>query len=228
MPSSSTVAEAWTTARPAGQRDHAEIIACSDVEDRQLPVPRHRLDFWTSDRPHVYVIAASATTSTSSSPTRWRPAVELHLRELRQLQHAQAHQLLHFHQPGRTDLLDYYERTLLNQYAGSRIRTRRTLQLLLHRPVAARSKRQPLNYFPRHPLTHDWTRYLRHRHRLNPAKVRHTIYQPRTHGLSATCTSVPGDGRGLGTSRPVSPTTRLRYVTCSSAPPTLRLAESGA
>ena len=45
--------------------------------------------------------------------------------------------LLHFHQPGRTDLLDYYERTLLNLRAG----TRREIVLPVDAVVAALLRR---------------------------------------------------------------------------------------
>ena len=57
--------------------------------------------------------------------------------------------LLHFHQPDRTDLLDYYERTLLNQMLGEQDPTSpHGFNCYYTGLSAAAFKRQPLNYFP--------------------------------------------------------------------------------
>jgi hypothetical protein len=57
--------------------------------------------------------------------------------------------LLHFHQPGRTDLLDYYERTLLNQMLGEQDPSSpHGFNCYYTGLSAAAFKRQPLNYFP--------------------------------------------------------------------------------
>ena len=58
--------------------------------------------------------------------------------------------LLHFHSPGRTDLLDYYERTLLNQMLGEQDPSSpHGFNCYYTGLSAAAFKRQPLNYFPR-------------------------------------------------------------------------------
>jgi DUF1680 family protein len=57
--------------------------------------------------------------------------------------------LLHFHQPRRVDLLDYYERTLLNQMLGEQDpSTPHGFNCYYTGLSAAAFKRQPLNYFP--------------------------------------------------------------------------------
>ena len=97
--------------------------------------------------------------------------------------------LLHFHQLTRTDLIDYYERTLFNQMLGEQdpgLAAR--LQLLLHRLVGGRVQapaaelfrgRQPRDL--RHRLRHL---HLRHRHRAgNQAKFADTIYTRDPDGL---------------------------------------------
>ncbi len=58
--------------------------------------------------------------------------------------------LLHFHQPARTDLLDYYERTLFNQMLGEQDpRSPHGFNCYYTGLSAGAFKRQPLNYFPR-------------------------------------------------------------------------------
>jgi DUF1680 family protein len=57
--------------------------------------------------------------------------------------------LLHFHQPARTDLLDYYERTLLNQMLGEQDPgSPHGFNCYYTGLSAGAFKRQPLNYFP--------------------------------------------------------------------------------
>jgi uncharacterized protein len=57
--------------------------------------------------------------------------------------------LLHFHQLGRTDLIDYYERTLFNQMLGEQDPTSpHGFNCYYTGLSAAAFKRQPLNYFP--------------------------------------------------------------------------------
>ena len=57
--------------------------------------------------------------------------------------------LLHFHQPQRVDLIDYYERTLFNQMLGEQDPTSpHGFNCYYTGLSAAAFKRQPLNYFP--------------------------------------------------------------------------------
>jgi uncharacterized protein len=57
--------------------------------------------------------------------------------------------LLHFHQLSRTDLIDYYERTLLNQMLGEQDPTSPHGFNCYYTGLSAGAfKRQPLNYFP--------------------------------------------------------------------------------
>jgi DUF1680 family protein len=57
--------------------------------------------------------------------------------------------LLHFHQPQRVDMLDYYERTLLNQMLGEQDPTSPHGFNCYYTGLSAGAyKRQPLNYFP--------------------------------------------------------------------------------
>jgi uncharacterized protein len=58
--------------------------------------------------------------------------------------------LLHFHSPARTDLLDYYERTLFNQMLGEQDpRSPHGFNCYYTGLSPGAFKRQPLNYFPR-------------------------------------------------------------------------------
>jgi hypothetical protein len=57
--------------------------------------------------------------------------------------------LLHFHQPSRVDMLDYYERTLFNQMLGEQDPTSAHGFNCYYTGLSAGAfKRQPLNYFP--------------------------------------------------------------------------------
>ena len=57
--------------------------------------------------------------------------------------------LLHFHQPNRVDMVDYYERTLFNQMLGEQDPTTpHGFNCYYTGLSAAAFKRQPLNYFP--------------------------------------------------------------------------------
>ena len=57
--------------------------------------------------------------------------------------------LLHFHQPERVDLIDYYERTLLNQMLGEQDPSSSHGFNCYYTGLSAGAfKRQPLNYFP--------------------------------------------------------------------------------
>jgi uncharacterized protein len=57
--------------------------------------------------------------------------------------------LLHFHQPTRTDLIDYYERTLFNQMLGEQDpASPHGFNCYYTGLCAGAFKRQPLNYFP--------------------------------------------------------------------------------
>ncbi len=57
--------------------------------------------------------------------------------------------LLHFHQPQRVDMLDYYERTLLNQMLGEQDPTSPHGFNCYYTGLSSGAfKRQPLNYFP--------------------------------------------------------------------------------
>jgi len=58
--------------------------------------------------------------------------------------------LLHFHQPGRTDLLDHYERTLLNQMLGEQDPgSPHGFSEYYYGLSPGAFKQQPMNYFPR-------------------------------------------------------------------------------
>jgi DUF1680 family protein len=58
--------------------------------------------------------------------------------------------LLHFHQPARTDLIDYYERTLFNQMLGEQDPASPHGFNCYYTGLSPGAfKRQPLNYFPR-------------------------------------------------------------------------------
>ncbi len=68
--------------------------------------------------------------------------------------------LLHFHQPARTDLVDYYERTLLNQMLGEQDPASPHGFNCYYTGLSPGAfKRQPLNYFPQGNLgvyATDW------------------------------------------------------------------------
>jgi DUF1680 family protein len=98
--------------------------------------------------------------------------------------------LLHFHQPGRTDLLDYYERTLLNQMLGEQDpNSPHGFNCYYTGLSAASFKRQPLNYFPQgNPDVYatDWDTFTCDTATglETQAKFADTIYSRDAHGLS--------------------------------------------
>jgi DUF1680 family protein len=98
--------------------------------------------------------------------------------------------LLHFHQPGRTDLLDYYERTLLNQMLGEQDpNSPHGFNCYYTGLSAASFKRQPLNYFPTgNPDVYatDWDTFTCDTATglETQAKFADTIYSRDAHGLS--------------------------------------------
>ena len=98
--------------------------------------------------------------------------------------------LLHFHQPGRTDLLDYYERTLLNQMLGEQDpNSPHGFNCYYTGLSAAAFKRQPLNYFPQgNPDVYatDWDTFTCDTATglETQAKFADTIYSRDAHGLS--------------------------------------------
>jgi len=98
--------------------------------------------------------------------------------------------LLHFHQPGRTDLLDYYERTLLNQMLGEQDPDSPHGFNCYYTGLSAASfKRQPLNYFPQgNPDVYatDWDTFTCDTATglETQAKFADTIYSRDAHGLS--------------------------------------------
>jgi DUF1680 family protein len=98
--------------------------------------------------------------------------------------------LLHFHSPGRTDLLDYYERTLLNQMLGEQDpNSPHGFNCYYTGLSAAAFKRQPLNYFPQgNPDVYatDWDTFTCDTATglETQAKFADTIYSRDAHGLS--------------------------------------------
>jgi len=97
--------------------------------------------------------------------------------------------LLHFHEPGRTDLLDYYERTLLNQMLGEQDPSSpHGFNCYYTGLSAAAFKRQPLNYFPQgNPGVYatDWDTFTCDTATglETQAKFADTIYSRDAHGL---------------------------------------------
>ena len=97
--------------------------------------------------------------------------------------------LLHFHSPGRTDLLDYYERTLLNQMLGEQDPgSPHGFNCYYTGLSAAAFKRQPLNYFPQgNPDVYatDWDTFTCDTATglETQAKFADTIYSRDAHGL---------------------------------------------
>ena len=98
--------------------------------------------------------------------------------------------LLHFHSPGRTDLLDYYERILLNQMLGEQDpNSPHGFNCYYTGLSAAAFKRQPLNYFPQgNPDAYatDWDTFTCDTATglETQAKFADTIYSRDAHGLS--------------------------------------------
>jgi len=97
--------------------------------------------------------------------------------------------LLHFHEPGRTDLIDYYERTLLNQMLGEQDPSSpHGFNCYYTGLSAAAFKRQPLNYFPQgNPDVYatDWDTFTCDTATglETQAKFADTIYSRDAHGL---------------------------------------------
>jgi len=97
--------------------------------------------------------------------------------------------LLHFHQPGRTDLLGYYERTLLNQMLGEQDPSSPHGFNCYYTGLSAGAfKRQPLNYFPQgNPDVYatDWDTFTCDTATglETQAKFADTIYSRDAHGL---------------------------------------------
>ena len=97
--------------------------------------------------------------------------------------------LLHFHQPRRVDLLDYYERTLLNQMLGEQDPSSpHGFNCYYTGLSAAAFKRQPLNYFPQgNPDVYatDWDTFTCDTATglETQAKFADTIYSRDAHGL---------------------------------------------
>jgi DUF1680 family protein len=97
--------------------------------------------------------------------------------------------LLHFHEPARTDLLDYYERTLLNQMLGEQDPgSPHGFNCYYTGLSAGAFKRQPLNYFPRGDpgvYATDWDTFTCDTATglETPAKFADTIYSRDADGL---------------------------------------------
>jgi DUF1680 family protein len=97
--------------------------------------------------------------------------------------------LLHFHEPTRTDMIDYYERTLLNQMLGEQDPgSPHGFNCYYTGLSAAAVKRQPLNYFPQgNPDVYatDWDTFTCDTATglETQAKFADTIYSRDAHGL---------------------------------------------
>jgi len=97
--------------------------------------------------------------------------------------------LLHFHQPDRSDLLDYYERTLFNQMLGEQDPSSPHGFTCYYTGLSAAAfKRQPLNYFPQgNPDVYatDWDTFTCDTATglETQAKFADTIYSRDAHGL---------------------------------------------
>jgi DUF1680 family protein len=97
--------------------------------------------------------------------------------------------LLHFHEPARTDLLDYYERTLLNQMLGEQDPgSPHGFNCYYTGLSAGAFKRQPLNYFPQGDpgvYATDWDTFTCDTATgiETPAKFADTIYSRDADGL---------------------------------------------
>jgi DUF1680 family protein len=141
--------------------------------------------------------------------------------------------LLHFHQPGRTDLLDYYERTLLNQMLGEQDpNSPHGFNCYYTGLSAASFKRQPLNYFPQgNPDAYatDWDTFTCDTATglETQAKFADTIYSRDAHGLSVNLyipsqVTVGGLVLRQDTGFPDDPAVRLSVVS-GAATMTLRV-----
>jgi DUF1680 family protein len=131
-----------------------KIIACLRMQE-ETGNPRYgdiAENFWriiTSD--HSYVIGGS------SNLEHWHePGVIAGQLSNRTCENCVSYnmlkltRLLHFHQPGRTDLLDHYERILFNQMLGEQDPdSPHGFNEYYYGLSAGAFKQQPLNYFPR-------------------------------------------------------------------------------
>jgi DUF1680 family protein len=141
--------------------------------------------------------------------------------------------LLHFHQPQRMDMIDYYERTLFNQMLGEQDpRSPHGFNCYYTGLSAGAFKRQPLNYFPgANPDIYatDWDTFTCDTASglETPAKFADTIYTRDADGLSVNL-FIPSQVRIRGlmlrqlTGFPDEPVTRFSVVS-GSALMTLRV-----
>jgi uncharacterized protein len=141
--------------------------------------------------------------------------------------------LLHFHQPARTDLVDYYERTLLNQMLGEQDPASPHGYNCYYTGLSAGAfKRQPLNYFPQGSpgiYATDWDTFTCDTATgiETPAKFADTIYSRDADGIYVNL-FVPSQVRTQGlvlrqdTGFPDDPVIRLSVV-AGAATLTLRV-----
>jgi DUF1680 family protein len=141
--------------------------------------------------------------------------------------------LLHFHQPRRVDLLDYYERTLFNQMLGEQDPTSpHGFNCYYTGLLAGAYKREPLNYFPGgNPDIYatDWNSFTCDTASglETQAKFTDTIYTRDADGISVNL-FIPSQVRTRGlvlrqaTGFPDDPVTRLSVVS-GTATMTLRV-----
>jgi len=141
--------------------------------------------------------------------------------------------LLHFHQPARTDMPDYYERTLLNQMLGEQDPTTPHGFNCYYTGLSAGAfKRQPLNYFPQgnpNAYATDWDTFTCDTATglETQAKFADTIYSRDADGIYVTL-FIPSQVRSQGltirqdTGFPDDPVIRLS-VTAGTATLTLRV-----
>jgi DUF1680 family protein len=141
--------------------------------------------------------------------------------------------LLHFHQPRRVDLLDYYERTLFNQMLGEQDPTSPHGFNCYYTGLSAGAyKREPLNYFPGGDpdiYATDWNNFTCDTASglETQAKFADTIYTRDADGISVNL-FIPSQVRTRGlvlrqaTGFPDEPVTRLSVVS-GAATMTLRV-----
>ena len=141
--------------------------------------------------------------------------------------------LLHFHQPDRVDLLDYYERTLFNQMLGEQDPTSPHGFNCYYTGLSSGAfKRQPLNYFPQgNPGVYatDWDTFTCDTATglETQAKFADTIYSRDADGLYVNL-YIPSQVRSQGlvleqaTGFPDDPVIRLSVV-AGAATQTLRV-----
>ena len=141
--------------------------------------------------------------------------------------------LLHFHQPQRVDMLDYYERTLLNQMLGEQDPASPHGFNCYYTGLSAGAfKRQPLNYFPQGNVdvyATDWDTFTCDTATglETPAKFADTIYSRDADGIYVNL-YIPSQVRTQGlvlrqdTGFPDDPVIRLSVV-AGAATLTLRV-----